>query len=117
MSDSVGRIPVINLNPHQSELYFMRLLLYHRPGALSFEDLRTIDGELQPTFQAACLKMGLLDDDKEIHTVTDHSQLTFRFRTAYKDISYSSLSVLNGFNVNHTCAHSLYPFLATFIVN
>ena len=69
LSDSIGRIPIINLNAHQSELYFLRMLLHHKPGPTSFEDLRTIDGVLQSTFQAACLKLGLLEDDNEIYEV------------------------------------------------
>lgn len=71
LSDTVGRIPIITLNAHQAELYFLRLLLYHKAGATSFENLRMIDGELQPTFQAACQKIGLLDDDREINWVSD----------------------------------------------
>ncbi|XP_064637082.1 uncharacterized protein LOC135493586 [Lineus longissimus] len=31
-SDMIGRIPVINLNPHQSELYYLRMLLHHIPS-------------------------------------------------------------------------------------
>ncbi len=65
MSDVVGRIPVISLNAHQTELYYLRTLLYHKSGAKSFADLRTIGGIEQPSFQAACLKMGLMDDDNE----------------------------------------------------
>ena len=65
LSDTVGRIPVVGLNAHQTELYYMRMLLYHKAGAKSFADLRTIDGVEHQTYQAACLKLGLLDDDAE----------------------------------------------------
>jgi len=34
-------------------------------GATSWEDLHTIDGVLYPTFQQACLALGLLEDDGE----------------------------------------------------
>jgi len=44
----------------------MRLLLLHRPGATSFEDLRTIDGEIFPTFKEAAKAMGLFEDDTEL---------------------------------------------------
>ena len=64
-SDVIGRIPVVGLNGNQTELYYLRMMLYHKAGAKSFTDLRTINGEVQPSFQAACLKMGLLDDDTE----------------------------------------------------
>ena len=72
-SNMIGRIPVINLNPHQSELYFLRMLLYHIPGPTSFEDLRIINDEVQPTFQAACLKLGILDDDAEIDNILEEA--------------------------------------------
>ncbi len=74
-SDTIGRVPVINLNPHQSELYFMRMLLYHKPGATSFADLRTINREEQPTFNAACLKLGILHDDREIDLMIEEAAL------------------------------------------
>ena len=32
----------------------------------SYEDLRTVDGEICETFQAACIKLGLWDGDEEI---------------------------------------------------
>ncbi len=65
LSDTIGRIPVIGLNANQTELYYMRMLLYHKAGAKSFGDLRTVDGVEYATFQEACLKLGLLDDDAE----------------------------------------------------
>src|SRR4029077_7139733 len=49
------------------ERFYVRLLLTVRPGPTSFEDLRTINGELHPTFRAACAALHLLDDDREWH--------------------------------------------------
>jgi len=43
----------------------LRLLLTTVRGATSFEDLRTVHGELLPTFHAACVALGLLEDDRE----------------------------------------------------
>ena len=34
-------------------------------GAMSFENLRTVDGVLGPTFKEACRLRGLLEDDRE----------------------------------------------------
>jgi hypothetical protein len=42
------------------ERFYLRLLLTVVAGATSFENLRTIDGVVYPTFQAACGAMGLL---------------------------------------------------------
>ena len=65
-SDMIGRIPVIGPSAHQSETYFLRMLLHHQTSATSYADLKTVGGELLATFQAACLRLGLLDDDAEI---------------------------------------------------
>ena len=65
VGDTLGRIPTVSLSPHQSELYYLRMLLHNKAGAQSYEDLRTIDGHMSPTFQEACRCMGLLEDDSE----------------------------------------------------
>ena len=41
------------------------LLLLHKRGVISFEDLRTVDGLLFDTFRDAARAMGLLEDDAE----------------------------------------------------
>lgn len=74
-SDMIGRIPVISLSPRQSELYYMRMLLHHKPGATSFADLHKIDGNEEETFAAACMKLGLLEDDTEIDKVMQEAAL------------------------------------------
>ena len=56
--------------PSEGERFYLRLLLHNVPGATSFEDLRSSNRNsthalVQPTFQAACLGMGLLQDDAE----------------------------------------------------
>ena len=53
------------LNPTVGERFYLRLLLTAVRGSTSFEHLRTVDGTLHPTFQAACVALGLLDDDRE----------------------------------------------------
>ncbi len=73
MSDTIGRIPIISLSASQSEKYFLRMLFYHRSGATSYADLRTVNGVELPTFQAACLKLGILDDDTEIDKVLEEA--------------------------------------------
>jgi hypothetical protein len=44
------------------------MLLYTIPCPTSFEYLRIYDGQLYPTFQAACMARGLLESDDEWHT-------------------------------------------------
>lgn len=41
----------------------------------SFEDIRTVNGKVYPTFKDACYELGILDDDKEdIDAIIDASQ-------------------------------------------
>jgi hypothetical protein len=59
----IGRVHLAH--PNQGERFYLRLLLHHRTGPTSFEDVRTVDGVVCPTFKEACLRLKLLEDDKE----------------------------------------------------
>lgn len=43
----------------------MRTLLNYVKGPTCYEDIRTVDGFVHPTFRDTCYAMGSLDDDKE----------------------------------------------------
>lgn len=58
---AVGRM--YSVPPTAGEAYFLRLLLCNVPGPQSFSHLRTVNDVEHPTFRAACLALGLLDDD------------------------------------------------------
>ena len=60
---AVGRM--YSASPFQGERYYLRLLLTVVRGATSFENLRTVDGMVYPTFKRACIALGLLEDDGE----------------------------------------------------
>ncbi|XP_057297645.1 uncharacterized protein LOC130628679 [Hydractinia symbiolongicarpus] len=47
------------------ELLYLRMFLLHKPAATSFEDLRTVNGNVPETFRDACLLRELLQDDIE----------------------------------------------------
>ena len=64
--ETIGRIPSIPLNPHTMELYSLILILNNKKGSTSFEELRTVNGEVMHNFQSAAIAMGLMDDDKEL---------------------------------------------------
>ncbi|XP_064631618.1 uncharacterized protein LOC135489918 [Lineus longissimus] len=84
VADTIGRIPTIALTPHQSELYYLRMLLHHKPGPCSYEDIRTIDDTLCPTFQDTCNKLGLISDDNEINlAMTEASSIKFGNQLRY----------------------------------
>jgi hypothetical protein len=65
----VGRMYFVQ--PSEGERYYLRVLLTHVVGATCFEDLRTTHRPhtpttiMHPTFKAACLARGLLQDDAE----------------------------------------------------
>ena len=54
-----------SVSPRDPEKFYLRMLLNHVRGAKSFEDMRTADGVLYETFQAAARAKGLLNDDNQ----------------------------------------------------
>nr|KAJ0193496.1 hypothetical protein LSAT_V11C800439910 [Lactuca sativa] len=60
---SIGRIH--SVSPKLGEAYFLRILLNKVKGPKSFEEIRTVNGEICSSFKDACYNLGLLDDDKE----------------------------------------------------
>ena len=60
----IGRIHAV---PRSSDdRYYLRMLLHHKKGATSFQDVRTYQSVVYDTYKAAANAMGLLSDDKEI---------------------------------------------------
>jgi PIF1-like helicase/Helicase len=51
--------------PTAGERYYLRLLLTAVKGPTSFDDLRTFQGNIAPSFREACLARGLLENDQE----------------------------------------------------
>ncbi|XP_028753423.1 uncharacterized protein LOC114713014, partial [Neltuma alba] len=60
---AVGRLA--HASPTQGEIYYLRVLLTKARGPKSYEDIRTVDGIIHPTFKSACYALGLLNDDQE----------------------------------------------------
>ncbi|XP_061349669.1 uncharacterized protein LOC133294914 [Gastrolobium bilobum] len=60
---SIGRINRFSSN--NGEDSYLRILLTYQKGCTCYEDLRTINGVLFPSFKDACYSLGLLDDDNE----------------------------------------------------
>ena len=61
--ETIGR--VVSVSPRHGEVFYLRILLHHVPGATCFADLRTVDGVVRQTYQEACQQRGLLQDDGE----------------------------------------------------
>ncbi|XP_054706695.1 uncharacterized protein LOC129216505 [Uloborus diversus] len=54
-----------SVSPKDIERFHLRMLLFHVPGAKSFEELRTFDGVTMESFKEACRARNLLEDDGE----------------------------------------------------
>ena len=59
----IGRI--YQVQPSDPQRFALHLLLLHRRGVTSFEDIRTVHGHIHATFKDAARAMGLLEDDTE----------------------------------------------------
>lgn len=98
-SDAIGRIYTVH--PKNRECFFLRMLLTVVRGPTSFVDLRTVGGRVLPTYEAACLARGLLEDDNEwrialseaSETATPH-QLRILFAIILSECAPSSPKVL-----------------------
>ncbi|XP_076923251.1 uncharacterized protein LOC143585322 [Bidens hawaiensis] len=90
----IGRIHPVS--PAAGEAYFLRILLNKVKGPRSFEEIRTVNGRLQPSFRDACYSIGLLEDDQEyIEAIEEasHSSLGHGVRMLFATmLSTDSLS-------------------------
>ncbi|GKE26559.1 DNA helicase [Tanacetum coccineum] len=60
---SIRRLTYVH--PNSGDLFYFRMLLSHRKGCKSLIEVRTVNGQVLPTYRAACEALGLLGDDKE----------------------------------------------------
>ncbi|XP_050535181.1 uncharacterized protein LOC126902195 isoform X3 [Daktulosphaira vitifoliae] len=52
------------VSPCDRERFYLRTLLLYRRGPIGFEDLRTVDGTVYPTYAEAATALGILRDDR-----------------------------------------------------
>ncbi|KAG3112923.1 hypothetical protein PI125_g7775 [Phytophthora idaei] len=72
---------MIHVPPRDMQRFYMRVLLCHRKGPTSFENLRTVDGVTHDSYREAALHAGYLEDDSEcVACMTEASQ----FRMPYQ---------------------------------
>ncbi|KAG2781314.1 hypothetical protein PC129_g21445 [Phytophthora cactorum] len=72
---------MIHVSPRDMQKFYMRVLLCHRNGPTSFENLRTVDGVTYDSYREAALHAGYLEDDSEwVACTTEASQ----FRMPYQ---------------------------------
>lgn len=60
-ADTMGRLYTVH--PNSLECYYLRLLLVNVIGAHSFQNLRTVNGNLCETYREACQQLNLLEND------------------------------------------------------
>jgi hypothetical protein len=69
----IGRL--VAAHPAEGERYYLRVLLNHVPGATSYEELRTVDGQVMPSFRDAAEKRGLIEADNTIDECMTEAEL------------------------------------------
>ncbi|GFQ95232.1 ATP-dependent DNA helicase [Trichonephila clavata] len=67
---------VYTVHPGNAECYYLRLLLHKIRGPTSFTALKIVAGVVQPSFQAACRALGLLEDDTHWNSPLEEASLS-----------------------------------------
>ena len=61
--NTIGRL--IWVPPSAGELFYLRMMLSTAKGAQSYNDIRTVNGVVYPTFRETCFAKGFLGSDQE----------------------------------------------------
>lgn len=69
----VGRM--VLAHPTEGERYYLRVLLNHVTGATCYEDLRTVDGKILPSFREAAERRGLIEADNTLEECLTEAEL------------------------------------------
>ncbi len=80
----IGRIHQVS--PKDIKRYFLRLLLLHVKGAVSFEHLRTVNNITFSTFNEAATALNLLENDAELDRSLEEAsklQMPFQLRRMF----------------------------------
>nr|XP_009626438.1 uncharacterized protein LOC104117138 [Nicotiana tomentosiformis] len=81
----VGILLTVTANPREGERYYLRLLLNHVRGPLSFKDLLTVNERQCETFKEAAKERGLLESDNSISECLREAVL-FKMPSALKNL-------------------------------
>lgn len=69
----IGRI--VSAHPAEGECYYLRVLLNHVTGATSYDDLKTVNGKILPSFREAAERRGLIEWDNTLDDSLTESTL------------------------------------------
>ncbi|XP_050374857.1 uncharacterized protein LOC126792486 [Argentina anserina] len=103
----IGRIYTVS--PTEGEKFYLRVLLNHVRGSISFEDLRTVDGILQPTFKKAAERRGLLEDDDSIRQCLREAS-NIRMPSSLRRLFVTILVFCDPHGIR-SLWHEFYPFM------
>ncbi|GJV25428.1 DNA helicase [Tanacetum coccineum] len=91
---SIRRLTYVH--PNSGDLFYFRMLLSYQKGSKSLIEVRTVNGQVLPTYRAACEALGLLGDDKEWDIALEESGVSAtsaQLRTLFAQILvYCSLA-------------------------
>lgn len=73
-SDALGRLYTVH--PNNAECFYLRLLLLNVRGPISFQDLRTVNGQMCATYREACQQLNLLENDAQWETALTEASNT-----------------------------------------
>ncbi|XP_022014218.1 uncharacterized protein LOC110913706 [Helianthus annuus] len=103
-----------SVSPALGEPYFLRILLNKVKGPRSFEEIRTVNGQLFLTFRDACYAMGLLDDDNEY--VEAIKEASFEGHAGYLRALFATLLLSNTLSRPEFVWENTWKYLADDIV-
>lgn len=103
-SDKIARIDTIPIR--SGEVFYLRSLLLHKPAS-SFQDLRTVNGQVFNTFHEAASDLGLFENNKEglltlqeaVDCLRTPAQLRFLFAQVLLE-GYPAMSLWEQFKHN-----------------
>lgn len=88
----IGRLP--DISPRCGELFYLRLLLNYVRGATSYEDIRTVNGQLHDSFFEACIARHIIRHDQEYRRCLEEARLTL-IRTEFRNLFINLLLFCN----------------------
>ncbi|GJW69018.1 DNA helicase [Tanacetum coccineum] len=84
---SLGRLTYVY--PNSGDLFYFRMLQSYQKGCKSPIEVRTVNGQILPTYRAACEVLGLLGDDREWDIALEESAVSASYaqlRTLFAQI-------------------------------
>ena len=95
MADTVGRLPMIALNPHTAGLYYLRILPYRVRGPTCFQDIRRVGNASMDIYLAACIAHDMIDNDQELNSVMEEAA-SFAFGSTVREVFANMLMFVLG---------------------